>query len=84
MWTCIATTSLHLPRTPRGARVTVRTHQECVGDEQLAVFDKTAKRLQITATIEPETAALLASDPQPDRLWGDSLRGWDSNPQPLD
>ena len=47
------------------------------------VHDTTAKRLQITATVEPETAALLATEPRADELVERTLRGWDSNPQPF-
>jgi hypothetical protein len=46
------------------------------------VYDKASDRLSISATLTEAVAAMLRNGLQP--LSSTSLRGWDSNPQPLD
>ena len=46
------------------------------------VYDKASDRLSISATLTEAVAAMLRNGLQP--LSSISLRGWDSNPQPLD
>jgi hypothetical protein len=48
------------------------------------VYDKAGDRLSISATLSETVAAMLRSGLAPLRLSKESLRGWDSNPQPLD
>jgi hypothetical protein len=46
------------------------------------VYDKAGDRLSISATLTEAVATLLRTGLQP--LSSKSLRGWGSNPQPLD
>jgi hypothetical protein len=45
-------------------------------------FDKASDRLSISATLTEAVASMLRTGLQP--LSSTPLRGWDSNPQPLD
>jgi hypothetical protein len=46
------------------------------------VYDKASDRLSISATLTEAVATMLRTGLEP--LCGEKLRGWDSNPQPLD
>lgn len=48
------------------------------------VYDKASARLSIRTTLTETVAAVPLSGLEPLRLSKESLRGWDSNPQPLD
>ena len=47
------------------------------------VYDKASDRLSISATLTEAVAKMLRDGLEP-RLLQKRLRGWDSNPQPLD
>jgi hypothetical protein len=46
------------------------------------VYDKASDRLSISAMPTEAVASMLHNGLEP--LWQEILRGWDSNPQPLD
>ncbi len=47
------------------------------------IYNKASDRLSISATLTEAVAKMLSSGLEPLRLSKESLRGWDSNPQPI-